>query len=131
MTSHRMSFNSDQEATWVETSRDRAPIWDEHALDDMRAIGGDPLVKRVAAQALRDVEDRIVELRESTSPRLRDWRETAHALYGIALSMGATRLGILVVELLACESAVDWENHVAQITTCVEELREAVAQCQT
>ena len=41
-----------------------APVWDEHALDELREIGGQELVKRVVRQSMKDAEDRIIELQE-------------------------------------------------------------------
>jgi len=105
-----------------------APIWDEHALDEMREIGGDELVKRVVRQSIRDAEERIEELSETCSEAgASTWREAAHALHGIALSIGAMRLSQIVAETLQREKLEHAQNYVVDFVQHLSDVREVLA----
>jgi HPt (histidine-containing phosphotransfer) domain-containing protein len=105
-----------------------APVWDEHALDELREIGGDELVKRVVRQSIRDAEERIEELSE-TCPEagVNTWREAAHALHGIALSIGAIRLSQIVADTLQREKLEHAQNYVLDFAQYLSEVREVLA----
>ena len=77
-----------------------APVWDEHSLDELKVIGGTELVHRVVCQSLDDAEHRLDELRQSAAASPNLWRESAHALYGIAIGLGAMRLSHAVADAL-------------------------------
>jgi HPt (histidine-containing phosphotransfer) domain-containing protein len=101
-----------------------APVWDEHALDELREIGGDELVKHVVRQSIRDAEERIDELSE-TCPEAgaSTWREAAHALHGVALSIGAIRLSQIVAETLQREKLEHAQIYVGEFTKYFAEVR--------
>ena len=105
-----------------------APIWDEHALDELREIGGDELVKRVVRQSIRDAEERIEELNETCPDAgASKWHEAAHALHGIALSIGAIRLSQIVAETLQREKLEHAQNYVVEFGHYFSEVREILA----
>lgn len=80
-------------------------VWDEHALDELRTIGGAELVQRVVAQSLDDAEHRLDELRQPSVATSRSlWHESAHALHGIAIGLGAMRLSQAVADSLELDS---------------------------
>lgn len=103
-----------------------APIWDEHALDELREIGGDELVKRVVRQSIRDAEERIEELNE-TCPDASTWHGAAHALHGIALSIGAIRLSQVVADTFQREKLEHAQNYVVEFAHHFSEVREILA----
>ena len=101
------------------------PLWDERAFDELRAIGGEELVKCVVRQSIRDAEDRITELRlhEAEAPP-GSWREAAHALQGVALGVGAIRLSESIAEALDREILEQAHSYAAQFAQHFSEVRE-------
>jgi HPt (histidine-containing phosphotransfer) domain-containing protein len=105
-----------------------APVWDEHALDELREIGGDELVKRVVRQSIREAEERIAELSGTClEAKASTWREAAHALHGVALSIGAIRLSQIVAEALHDEKLEHVRNHTVDFAQYLSDVREALA----
>ena len=105
-----------------------APVWDEHALDELREIGGDELVKRVVRQSIQDAEERIEELCGTCiEAGASTWREAAHALHGVALSIGAIRLSQVVAETLQREKLEHAQIYVAEFAQYLAEVRDVLA----
>ena len=104
------------------------PLWDEGAFDELRAIGGEELVKRLVRQSIRDAEDRITELHlhEAEAPR-GSWREAAHALHGVALGVGAIQLSELIAETLDRESLEQAQSYAAQFAQHFSEVRDVLS----
>jgi HPt (histidine-containing phosphotransfer) domain-containing protein len=104
------------------------PVWDERAFDELRAIGGADLVKRVVRQSIQDAEDRITELRQhrlEAPPN--SWREAAHALHGVALSVGAIRLSELIARALDHERIEQAQSYAAEFAQHFSEVRNVLS----
>ena len=112
----------------ADTARPDSPIWDEHAFDELREIGGDELVKRVVRQSIRDAEERIEELSGMCpETRANAWREAAHALHGVALSVGAIRLSQIVAGALERERLEQAQSYVGEFAKYLSEVRDVLA----
>jgi HPt (histidine-containing phosphotransfer) domain-containing protein len=84
-------------------------------------------VKHVVRQSIRDAEERIEELRETCSEADADtWHEAAHALHGVAMSIGAIRLGQIVADALHCEKVEHAPIYVGEFTKYLAEVREVL-----
>ena len=104
------------------------PVWDAHALDELRAIGGDELVKTVVRQSLKDAEDRIAELRQlSPEQPLSSWHESVHGLHGVVVSLGAVRLSQIVAEALDLEKFDRAQSYAVEFTQQLSEVRDILA----
>lgn len=79
------------------------PIWNPQALHELEAIGGEPLVAKVVRQCVMDAEGHLQHIVRHGSDSA--WRESAHALHGIALNVGAIRLSYLLETTLADREA--------------------------
>jgi len=104
------------------------PVWDEHALDELRAIGGDELVKTVVRQSLKDAEDRLTELRQlKPGQPLSSWHESVHGLHGVVVSLGAVRLSQIVAEALDLEKFDPTRSYAVEFAQQVSEVRDILA----
>lgn len=104
------------------------PVWDEHALDELRAIGGDELVKTVVRQSLKDAEDRIIQLGQlKPGQPLGLWNESVHGLHGVVVSLGAVRLSQIVAEALDLEKFDRARSHAVEFARQLSELRDILA----
>ena len=104
------------------------PVWDEHALDELKAIGGDKLVKTVVRQSLKDAEDRIAELCQLKPEQpLSSWRESAHGLHGVLVSLGAVRLSQIVAEALDLEKFDRARSYAVEFAQQLSEVRDILA----
>ena len=103
----------------------RIPIWNPQALHELEAIGGEPLAAKVARQCVIDGEGHIHKILTSGSDRA--WRESAHALHGIALSVGAVRLSTLLEATLAGQEATA-DRWMSQLAEAFDDLRQVLAR---
>ncbi len=104
------------------------PVWDAHALDELRAIGGDELVKTVVRQSLKDAEDRITELRQlSPEQPFSSWHESVHGLHGVVVSLGAVRLSEIVAEALDLEKFDRARSYAVEFAQQLSEVRDILA----
>ena len=101
------------------------PIWNPQALHELEAIGGEPLAAKVARQCVIDGEGHLQKILTSGCDRA--WRESAHALHGIALSVGAVRLSNLLDAMLAGEEATA-DRWVSQLAEAFDDLRQVLAR---
>lgn len=90
------------------------PVWNPRALHELEAIGGEPLVAKVARQCVTDAEGHLQSI--VTCGTDSAWRESAHALHGVALNVGAVRLLNLLETMLAGReaSAAEWAAPLAK-----------------
>jgi len=111
-------------STREDAQQSALPVWDEHALDELRAIGGDELVKTVVRQSLKDAEDRISELRQlKPGQPLSSWHESVHGLHGVVVSLGAVRLSQIVAEALDLDKLDQARSYVVEFAQQLSEVR--------
>ena len=101
------------------------PVWNPQALHELEAIGGEPLAAEVARQCVMDAEGHVQNIVGRSSDLA--WRESAHALHGIALNVGALRLSNLLETMLSGQELTA-EQWAAPLSKEIDDLRRALAR---
>jgi two-component system, sensor histidine kinase RpfC len=105
-----------------------SPVLDEAVLDELRSLDDQPgFIRDLVRQASMDIERNTAELRDALHRGDRSAiHDTAHAIKGIAASVGATRLAALMSRVMQEADQPMEQNFARRVNACQLAVSEAL-----